>query len=519
MSSRPSITVRSLLAAWVTTCMACVWLYGQDTLQPAPAAPAPYLAALDQWAVSSEDDSLKVPFFLKPGPVRTCDIRLPLPDSLPDTLYIVFEGIGWKTELMLNERYLGVWEDPFRPFVAALPRWLLRESDRLRVRLSTGKPLPGYPAQFMGIHRPAWLMNKAQLTAWQAPVMPPGNPSGVVAVVAPWYRKKGLGFDLREAGLILYPLSEKGIKDLYFAFHPDRQMEALCAKLGFRKVPQLTPQSRVVWVNEYPYEPLGMKGSLPFSFDKTGHRTPSFGNTYPGGVVFTPLAKSDISLLLVLCILFPLAALILLKALSPGFAGSFQTQLFSPRTLIDNLSEVALGGVAMPVVLVLVRWLSMGAMIGLTAFYVSERNLWEGFMPLGRQGLLFRLLYPGGSLGLLLAKGLLVAGVVLGARVLLLGIFAIGAGTRKFREAGMNLDALAAFPLNLVLSLPVAFLLFSTDESQRSIIWLAAGLMILFITRQIYVTYAGLNRIFNLSAGLKILYICALIVLPYLIWW
>ena len=82
----------------------------------------------------------------------------------------------------------------------------------------------------------------------------------------------------------------------------------------------------------------------------------------------------------------------------------------------------------------------------------------------------------------------------------------------------LNLNVVGAFPLIWVMGLPGAFLLFSDHIGQRSS-WagiLIGILLVIYLIRQLYISYLGLEKLFAFSSGIKILYICGFNILPYL---
>ncbi|HEX2900008.1 MAG TPA: DUF4271 domain-containing protein, partial [Bacteroidia bacterium] len=80
-----------------------------------------------------------------------------------------------------------------------------------------------------------------------------------------------------------------------------------------------------------------------------------------------------------------------------------------------------------------------------------------------------------------------------------------------------NLDVFASFPLNLIPYLPASFIFF-LDPGPGGIVLRIWGLLfILYGARRISLLYGGLNRLYQISGSLKILYICTLEILPWLI--
>ncbi len=473
-------------------------------------------------AVSWKDEGGKVwevPFTLPQMEWHTYTSEVIFPDTLQDSLYIVFEGIAWKSELIVNGHYLGFWEDPFKSWVVSLPEGVVRPGkNQVVVKLSYGPRRNWYPTTFCGIHRPVTCMDAEAYANWRKPIMDEVLLADTVALVAPWFRAKGYKFDQIEAALIFRPVMDMRIRTVYFLFEPGKELEQWCKEMGFRRIRKIPPYARASWINAYPYEADQVGFTPPFSLDLKGRRTSTYGNIYLPDEVSDSASTSPISWSLSLIILFPILTVLLLKLLNPGFFSSLKSMLFNPRIFIDNLAEISLGGGGMPFLLVLVRWLAGGLALGVTLYYIADHHLWSWLKPFGRSGLLFQWIYPGNELGTIVLRSLVISGGVIVFKMLARVVLSLGFGERKLNENGLNLDAIGVLPLQLLLILPAALLLFSKPAYES---WLLAGGVVLeggFIVRQIYVTYLGLNRMFAFSTALNFLYICGLIALPYCIW-
>jgi hypothetical protein len=79
------------------------------------------------------------------------------------------------------------------------------------------------------------------------------------------------------------------------------------------------------------------------------------------------------------------------------------------------------------------------------------------------------------------------------------------------------LDVFAAYPLNLVPMLPATFIFFLDPLVGSVILRIWALLFLLYGIRRVWLIYTGLGRLFQISVSLKILYICTLEILPWLL--
>jgi hypothetical protein len=116
----------------------------------------PLLDLHGEW-VDADNQRVEVPF----QDLEREDILLHrsfvLPDlaSLPDTLFLYFEGVAWSSEIYLNGRLIAITEDPFAEYLFTVDKqYIYPESNRLEVRLSReGQDFFLYPQHFIGIFR------------------------------------------------------------------------------------------------------------------------------------------------------------------------------------------------------------------------------------------------------------------------------------------------------------------------------------------------------------------------------
>jgi hypothetical protein len=469
-----------------------------------------------KWVVGEK--AYEAPFQLVDLTPQMLKYRFEL-DSIPrDSLFLRFEGVAWNASLELNRYFLGTHSAPFQPWEVALaPSWLKAGPNELILRLSKGTQDSFYPRFFLGIYRPVTLQGQP----WTQPVLDipsqPG-PQDVVGAWAPFFGASGFIFDEFEAAKVGTHFEREGIKWVYFPFPPGPSLRAFCKRLGLQEVQRLSPSQRVAWINYYPYEPGVARFHPPFWLNEKGERTRHYGCFY------NAFGSSDESLAeghrfpLVLLILFPWFSLMAVKLLSPGFLTSWKTFFVNARNYIDHFSDLTSSNLALSLILQLVRILVRTCVLTLVLYYIKESNHWDLLNGLKDWSLLSRIFYGTPDLGVLFWKSLLIMVTWYCAEQVLGWMGSFFFKIKGFRSGLVQLEVMSAFPLLWLLPLPWAFVLFGSDPFRQLFLWLGLGLLLFYLFRRLYVSYLGLEKWFGFSAGIKILYICALNILPYVIW-
>ncbi|TAE51021.1 MAG: DUF4271 domain-containing protein [Bacteroidetes bacterium] len=436
----------------------------------------------------------------------------------PDTVYLYLEGVGWEAELELNGRYLGVHRDPFRPWALPVNRaWLREQDNRLILRLVSGEPLPMHPQPFIGLFRPVYLLAATHLDSMQNTMLPEAIAPDTVGLIAPYYRRKGYIFDEMEACRLLQPLIRAGIRDIHFLFGPGRDMRRLCARLGFREVRTLKPGMYVCAVNEFPYEPVSLPGELRFWLNREGYRTMAYGDYIRwGAFVHTPPRAGDLPLTLM--ILLPALALFFVKTINPGFFYAQQVSLFRPARFVGSIQDSAYTNPSLLLMLTLLRILCLSAALALSFYYINQEHLWQYVQFIRHPSLLREVFYGSETPGGFFVRGFLVIGGWLGFKYLLIAFIGQVFRIKNILTGTLSLDVVGSFPLVLVLPLPVACIQFMNGAWTSIMMVVIVLLGATYIIRRMYVSFIGLDRIFGFSTGVKFLYICALNILPYLVW-
>ena len=531
MASEIHVWFRPLI--WLMVWWPGGWL-GAQTCQPAEQEAHPYLcfeveaiARLEGgWQLQQAEGAITrarvetVPFELQGPGELTFIYDWQVPGALPDSFYLYFGGLAWYAELELNAQYLGWQQHPFEPWaVKVRKRWLSEGENRFVLRLRQGAGLPGYPAPFLGIFRPVYVLSAAQLAQVQVPLLPHLLMGDTVALLAPYFREQGYHFDAFEAMRSLLPMLQNGQRLIHFPFPPGRQFEAFCAEWGLIVVDSLAPQTVVMPLNEYPFDPHVQAGTPPYWVDREGRRSLQYGQTYLAGEPpAAPPVKEPGGALLGM-VLLPLLSLFTLKVLAPGVFYAQKGMLLQPQLYLDSSGEASAGGSqSLVYILVGLKWLSLSSFLAMVFEEVDRQNHWSWLNVFSEQSLANSLMPQQETL---LSKWIwLVAliGVGLLLRQLLLWMLGQIFRFKGLAQEMLVLDVMSTYPLVLWLPLPAALMLFADPARD---IWLGIGLLGLFVAyflRQLFLWYVGLGRLFSFSPAMKILYICTFNILPYIVW-
>ncbi|MDX2249926.1 MAG: hypothetical protein SF052_24290 [Bacteroidia bacterium] len=478
-----------------------------------------YLKSLETgWTVGGRSEQIPFSFPLEDARFFC---RFSMPECLPEEdLYLYFEGFAWEGEVILNGHYLGFFPKPFEPHSIKIDSsWLQTENNFLQLNMSTGQFYELYPRQFLGVFRPAYFLTASQLASIKKRAMPEVLSADTVAVVAPYFRtSQGYHFEEFPAAENLQPLKKMGIRHLYFPFEPDRKFEAFCAQAGFIRVRNIKDDSRICVVNAWPWEPA----TYPWKFlpwlDIKGNRTVDYGELFPvkGYTPSVFVGKNRFALSIL--VLMPFIFLFLIKLASPGFFYSLPGMFFKPKLHIDFSMEA--GGAQQGLLLLLhtFRIASMSAVLALGIYIADLHHGWKFLNLIREPSLMHQLFYESRSFPLILVKSI---AAVLGWFVLKhILIILIG---RIFKIKGMfdgllNLEIVGTFPVILLMPLPLVAFLIAEGPNLRYMGVILGVLLLIYYLRRLYVLFVGLNRLFEFSSGMKILYICTFNIFAYLIW-
>ncbi|GAB4404143.1 MAG: hypothetical protein OHK0039_04160 [Bacteroidia bacterium] len=472
----------------------------------------PVVLRLDGPWVDADGRVWRVPFEV--GGQTEARFTYRLPDSLPDSLLLHLEGLACEAELWLDGSYLSWYPGDLRPQTVPLPVDARRRSITLRCRQGSGYPFA--PRSAPGLPRPLSLITPAQRAALERPLLSRQRFADTLALVAPYFGRHGLAFDEHQALRILYPLREQGIGQIYFAFEPDQQMQALCAQMGMVRVDSLLPGILVFPVNAYPYRRGHLPQALPFWFDTAGYRTPYYGDATHWGAWYRATAPSGgASGLMVVLALLPLLSAFVLKTLSPTFWYNQQSLLFQPKLYIENTYDASFTQTGLPGFLMLLKVLNLAAALTLVVWYVGQHQLWHVTGWLRGTSLVETLYLRADSIGAIYLRSVLLVGGWVFVRWVLMqligGLFRI-----KGLAAGVTeLNISGSYPVVLLFPLPGALLVLG-ERAVLPVLVLGGLLFGVYWVRRIYMLFLGLGRRFMFSTAMKFLYICAFNIGPYL---
>jgi len=461
----------------------------------------------------------QVPFQLEGPTQATFSYMLPTVDSLTeDSLFLYFGGIAAEAEILLQDRYLGVHQQPFHPWVVPLSTgWLCDGPSQLVLKLRQGLGDTLLPRQFTGLFRPVYLMTRSQLAALYDLALPQVASADTVALVAPYFRPWGYAFDLYEAVFTLQHIREQGIRTIYLPFAAGPRFQALCRQMGFQAVSSLRPGTWVYPINAYPLEARTALRPIPFWLDNRGNRTPAYGDGFRWG------AKSRVDLsgtdypFLVLGLFFPFLAALLIRVISPGFWLWQVSLLRQPLLLADTGPAMSLSNSGL-LFLLLIKTLLQALTLAMLMFYVARFYQWEVMNGFQEWSLLNRYFYGAESFPGLFGRSLLIFGLWLAARVAAFWSFGGAFRVKGLLQELIGMELIGAFPLVFVLPLAMGLLLFSGELWAPGLVGLLITLAGMYWLRRVYITYQSLGKQFSFSPAVKFLYICTFNLIPYIFW-
>ncbi|MEL7340705.1 MAG: DUF4271 domain-containing protein, partial [Bacteroidota bacterium] len=169
-------------------------------------------------------------------------------------------------------------------------------------------------------------------------------------------------------------------------------------------------------------------------------------------------------------------------------------------------------------IMMLLKGLNLSMIISLLIYYIMREHEWERLNVIRDWSLLSQWFYGWDSLWQIFVRSIQLVAIWFGIKFSFLALLGRGYGIKGLVEGVMSLEVAASFPLILFMGLPVGLVLF-TDTIWGG--WLAVLLLLLgliYLLRRLYVFFIGLERLFSFSSAVNFVYICALNLIPYLIW-
>lgn len=495
--------------------------YGQ-VLKPASLEISPPFQFLNLKEGWKEPSGVKyeIPFQFENLDARSLVLDLEVCTGPQDSLYLYFEGIAWHAELELDDKFLGIHDDPFSPWIIPIESsWIDHKKAQLKLHLTKSKSFSNYPKPFLGIFRPVYLLNKQRLQKLSARLLPKNPTADTVAVLAPYYRDKGFIFDAFEAAKNINPILKAGIKTVYFPFEPGREMRSFCRELGLGELEVFDEEKVYGLINSYPYDRSKLAFMNRFWLDNDGNRRADYLVFVSGERSFFDKWSriSEKSLLLILLILFPIISLFLIKLANPGFFYGMQGLLVNPKLFISSFTDAAFSNQGLLYVLHLLSICNVAIWISLGILYMQSINYWD-FLHVFREQSLLRLIFnEEDGLFLILGKSFSLLLIWFLFKQLLVGLLGSIFRIKGMRLEVMGLEIVADYPLILLMSTPFALFLFMDSFWGSTLLFVSLLVVLIFYLRTLYVMYVGLDRLFSFSYTVKFLYICSLNVIPYFI--
>jgi len=471
----------------------------------------------------STDLPLLPSFTPKKGRSYTLQKQFFLPDSLPDSLYLWVGRYAWELEVILNEKYLTLEREPFQDvFLYVEKAWLRTGENRLSLRLTFLEGFTHSPRPVLGIWDGIGLIEARDLENFYLPKLKPSPPRPPkVALLAPYYGDSAYTFDEFEAARILLPLVNQKIRDVYFWFEPDRRLLAMCQKMGLRRTKEIPQGQTVAAINAYPFDPVYHGRPHRFWLDPQGKRNTYYGEfeTWEDKKVRSQELSSVDENWLILLALSSFLSLALIKLISPAYFATFASLWMGKTTRNDISGENINSSTLLNLILNLIRLVGQTSWLALGLYFLQHQNLWYLSRQLFSSESLFASVFSGKeSLSAFLYKVAVILLIWQGVKLLAWSTLGRIFMKKQMAARSFSLEVRSDLPPMLFLALPWIIGLYAIDEGGRILVIAMIILSALYALRKLIILFSELGRIFNFSTGMKILYICSLNVLPYLIW-
>ncbi len=440
--------------------------------------------------------------------------------DLQDTLFLYCEAIAWSSEIQLNGRLLAVTDDPFAEHLLPIQKeWLDSTGNHLKIKMSTkGLSFPWYPKRFLGIFR--------QILLLQVDSMPrfPKFPSTVAhathaVMFAPWTASTQFLHDssiVRQLGdgLFSFPYDVP----VAFPFRPSNESLAILGALGWKILANPADADSLAIYNAFPFSNAAGHKNLHFWRDAEMRPARAYGIYQSQASISNPELGKPNKTGLVIFLIIPIFCMLLLKLLAPRAYGSLGEYITKTKIYLELIADNKFLKLEQ-------RWLMNGLRMVLTAttltlflYYIDLSESWKMLNLISGHSVLYDALY-GEEMQLgkifLYAFGIIVC-LNLAKYVMFNGI---GTVFRVFSLGStiQNLDVFASFPTNLIPILPASFIFFLDPGVGGIVLRVWALLFILYGARRVWLIYSGMGRLYQISGSLKILYICTLEILPWVI--
>jgi hypothetical protein len=440
-------------------------------------------------------------------------------ESLPDTLFLYFEGVAWSSEIYLNGRLIAITEDPFAEYLFALDKqYFLPDSNQIEVRLDRkGQDFFLYPQHFIGIFRQVLVL--AADPAGPLPEMPHTATQPTHALLlAPWTKAQGYLHDTLAISSLLdgFFSVPKGAV-VYFPFRPSSRALAMASQFGARMVPLGQVPDSLGFYNTYPVNHNNEPLLTPF-WRKTDQRPASdYGRYLTVAQVRAPHVMPLDKLSLLIFLLVPVIIMLLLKLFLPRVFSALPEYLTRSNIYMELIASSKFLKEEQRLVMNLVRIIFFATSLSLYIYYLSVTGNWGRLNVLSAHSMLYQV-YSGTdySLYVIFLQVFLVALGLTLLKYFFLNLTASVYRIHNFGPVVQSLDVFASFPVNILPMVPGAIIFFLDTDQGRICLGIWYALMLIYILRRMVLTYNGLGRLFQLSTSLKILHICTLEISPWI---
>ena len=461
---------------------------------------------------------LSIPFqYASQKEIEEFSFSWQLDKEFQDSLYLHFYGIAWVTDLYLNDKFLASFQKPLESKnISVAPEWLKAGENTFVLRIRQRGYFPNFPEPFTGILHPIQVFEKKP-QRFIAPRNLTGARVDSIWVWAPFFRENGYRFTDSIASRDLFHILNSSVRKVYFPFPPPPSLLDLVKKWDLERVDRLPPSAYLGMLNPFPYEKMSFSLPQKFWLDAKGNRNPNYGQFIEWEIQQIQSDPLSPGLGIVAILIFSVLALIVVKYANPSFYFAIRRMFSQPIKYIDSLQEASSGNSGFYLIVMLINVLSYSILLFLIVYYIQRSQTWDSMSFFRENSLLKLVFYPARLIPALFARSLLVVGLAFLLKYLFLrmigGIFSI----RNLSSGMLNLDVICNFPYLQVLTIPIILILI--NPAMRDFyggLFILLGLI--YFIRKIYTYFYSLERLFDFSLGVKILYICAFNILPYIIW-
>ena len=448
-----------------------------------------------------------------------CHFFLNLPDSLspdlPTHLYI--PPVTWTVEIRLDGKYLYLHEVPFGNLLLPLDSELILPGPHV-LALSfkvSGSLARFYPTPFGGLLGVPQLVKPNPNAC--PPLLPDLSDPDSVLFYAPWSADAGYQPDPSRFVNDLYRIKANGIKEIAFVFPPPSVYLEIMAKKDLKLASESHPYKRIAFFNDYPVANLPSDVLfLPWTGSR-GEVKNNFGvwvNMGSGKLVW----RQDFNNFAVIFFLLSgLAGIVAIKILSPRLFEGMLEYLTKSRIYFDLVKNQKLVSDIELILLNLFNLAIQAGSFSLLFYFLKCTGQTDWLNILTENSLLHRLvsnyelsLY--GVFILLFLFLVLIYALKYGFISMIGSVFRL----QYFSKMMQGLVVYSSYPLNFLLLAPCGFFFFLDIGNVHFAVIGWVVILVLFFIMRIYAIWAGLEYLMGFRTSLKILYICALEIIPLL---